>query len=236
MATEVETQPGHCATHGTVEATREIPAAGWPFIYYAIRRARARKRPFLCRTAASPLRSSPSFVLEALLDRGEHVGVVGRGPGPEPGGDRAVRAEQELLEVPLDVTRLAAGVGERSQLCIDRMPPRPVDLDLLEHRERDTVGRRTELGALLGGPCLLPAELVAREADDGKAAVGQPLVQRLELGVLRGQPAPGSDVDHEQGLAGEVAERGVFPGQGLDRNVVNAHMQTVPPADDRPMA
>ena len=54
MATEVETQPGHCATHGTVEATREIPAVGWPFIYYAIRRARARKRPFLCPDCGEP--------------------------------------------------------------------------------------------------------------------------------------------------------------------------------------
>ena len=54
MATEVETQPGHCATHGTIEATREIPAVGWPFIYYAIRRARARKRPFLCPDCGEP--------------------------------------------------------------------------------------------------------------------------------------------------------------------------------------
>jgi hypothetical protein len=54
MATEVETRTGRCATHGTVEATRQIPAAGWPFIYYAIRRARARKRPFLCPDCGEP--------------------------------------------------------------------------------------------------------------------------------------------------------------------------------------
>ena len=36
MATEVETRTGRCATHGTVEATREIPAAGWPFIYLSL--------------------------------------------------------------------------------------------------------------------------------------------------------------------------------------------------------
>jgi len=55
MATEVETQTGRCATHGTVEAAREIPEMGWPFFYYAIRRARARKRPFLCPDCAEPV-------------------------------------------------------------------------------------------------------------------------------------------------------------------------------------
>jgi ABC-2 type transport system ATP-binding protein len=39
---------GRCSTHGTVEATREVPQAGFPFVVYAIRRAVARRRPFLC--------------------------------------------------------------------------------------------------------------------------------------------------------------------------------------------
>jgi hypothetical protein len=55
MATEVETQAGRCATHGTVEATREIPKMGWPFFYYAMRRARARKQPFLCPDCGEPV-------------------------------------------------------------------------------------------------------------------------------------------------------------------------------------
>ena len=55
MATEVETQTGRCATHGTVEATREIPKMGFPFVYYAIARARARKRPFLCPDCGEPV-------------------------------------------------------------------------------------------------------------------------------------------------------------------------------------
>ena len=48
MATEVETQIGRCATHGTVEATREIPRMGFPFIVYSILRSRAKNKPFLC--------------------------------------------------------------------------------------------------------------------------------------------------------------------------------------------
>ena len=48
MAAEVETQAGRCSTHGTVEATREIPRMGFPFIVYAILRSRAQKKPFRC--------------------------------------------------------------------------------------------------------------------------------------------------------------------------------------------
>ena len=44
------------------------------------------------------------------------------GPGPEPAQDPAVRADHELLEVPLDVAGVACGVG-----CLGeaRRKPRP---------------------------------------------------------------------------------------------------------------
>ena len=48
MSTEIQTQYGRCAVHGSVEATREIPKAGFPFVVYAVRRAIAQRRPFLC--------------------------------------------------------------------------------------------------------------------------------------------------------------------------------------------
>ena len=48
MAKEIQTQAGRCSTHGTVEATREIPQMGFPYVVYAIRRAVAQRRPFLC--------------------------------------------------------------------------------------------------------------------------------------------------------------------------------------------
>jgi len=48
MTTEVQTQAGRCSTHGTVEATREVPEAGFPFVVYAIRRTLAQRRPYLC--------------------------------------------------------------------------------------------------------------------------------------------------------------------------------------------
>jgi hypothetical protein len=55
MATEVETQTARCATHGTVEATREIPKMGFPFIVYAMLRARAKRRPFRCPDCGEPV-------------------------------------------------------------------------------------------------------------------------------------------------------------------------------------
>ena len=48
MASEVQTQAGQCATHGTVEATREVPKMGFPYVVYATWRAVAQRRPFRC--------------------------------------------------------------------------------------------------------------------------------------------------------------------------------------------
>ena len=48
MATEVQTQAGRCSTHGAVQATREIPKMGFPFVIYAIWRSFAQRRPYLC--------------------------------------------------------------------------------------------------------------------------------------------------------------------------------------------
>ncbi len=55
MANEVETRTGRCATHGTVEATREMPGMGFPFIYFAVVRAMARRRPFRCPECGQPV-------------------------------------------------------------------------------------------------------------------------------------------------------------------------------------
>jgi len=44
---------------------------------------------------------------KGLLDGGEHFRCVRHGARAEAGRDRAVRPDEELLEVPLDVARLA---------------------------------------------------------------------------------------------------------------------------------
>jgi hypothetical protein len=48
MATEVQTRTGRCATHGSVQATRELPKVGFPPLFTTIMRAIAQRRPFTC--------------------------------------------------------------------------------------------------------------------------------------------------------------------------------------------
>jgi len=48
MATEVQTRTGRCSTHGSVQATREIPKVGFPPLFTAVSRMIAKRRPFTC--------------------------------------------------------------------------------------------------------------------------------------------------------------------------------------------
>jgi hypothetical protein len=48
MANEVQTRTGNCPTHGQVEATREVPRPGFPYVVYFIRRMLAQRRPYRC--------------------------------------------------------------------------------------------------------------------------------------------------------------------------------------------
>jgi hypothetical protein len=48
MAAEIQTRAARCPTHGMVEATRHVPRIQFPFVVYAVRRSRAKRRPFLC--------------------------------------------------------------------------------------------------------------------------------------------------------------------------------------------
>lgn len=53
MATQTQTRTGRCETHGTVEATREVPRIQFPFIVYGVLRLFARGRPFHCPTCGA---------------------------------------------------------------------------------------------------------------------------------------------------------------------------------------
>jgi hypothetical protein len=55
VASEVEFRAGHCPAHGDVEVTREIPEMGFPFIYFAIARAMARRKLFQCPDCGEPV-------------------------------------------------------------------------------------------------------------------------------------------------------------------------------------
>jgi hypothetical protein len=58
--TEVQTAAGYCSTHGDVEATREVPKVHFPFIYYGVRRALAKRRPFHCPTCGADVDTGDS--------------------------------------------------------------------------------------------------------------------------------------------------------------------------------
>jgi hypothetical protein len=53
MATETQTAIGDCPTHGTVEATRELPGITFPFIVNSVRRSLAKRRPYRCPTCGA---------------------------------------------------------------------------------------------------------------------------------------------------------------------------------------
>ena len=55
MAIEVQTQSGRYATHGPVEATREVPRPHFRFFVYAVRRLLATPRPYRCPTCGAPV-------------------------------------------------------------------------------------------------------------------------------------------------------------------------------------
>ena len=55
MAVEMQTALGECATHGEVEATREIPRVTFPPIITAMCRAIAKGRPYRCPTCGAPV-------------------------------------------------------------------------------------------------------------------------------------------------------------------------------------
>ena len=52
-ATETETKAGRCQTHGTVQATREIPRLRWPHAVSGARRYVARRKPLHCPTCGA---------------------------------------------------------------------------------------------------------------------------------------------------------------------------------------
>ena len=63
---EPETTTARCATHGLVQATKEIPAMGFPFVVYAARRYLARRRPFRCPTCGAAIDRSSTPARPAL--------------------------------------------------------------------------------------------------------------------------------------------------------------------------
>src|SRR4249919_1782972 len=189
--------------------------------------------PFMCRGMESGRRCDrlagvgrEGALREAGLDSGQNLWSLGLDRRPEPADHCAARSDQEFLEVPLDVARVTVRISGGGELCVERMPVRSVDLDLLEKWEGHAVRDRAEGLDLLRRPWLLPGELVARKADDGESAVSVGPLQSLESLVLRREATSGGHVDDEQGLAGQLAQRGGLTCQRTEGNAVDAHSRS----------
>ena len=55
MSDEVQTRSGHCSSHGSVQATREVPRIQFPWLVNAVRRAFAKRQPFRCPECGDPV-------------------------------------------------------------------------------------------------------------------------------------------------------------------------------------
>src|SRR5580658_7334644 len=162
-------------------------------------------------------------------DRRDDHRVLGVGARAEAPDDLAGGGDQELLEVPHDVARLALGVGDLGQLGIDRVAAVAVHVDLLEEREGHAVGGRAELGDLLGRARLLAHELIAGESEDAEPLVPVGLLQPFQSLVLRREAALGGDVHEEERLPLVGRERCRLAGERVDRDVKEGHGRHISP-------
>jgi AcrR family transcriptional regulator len=232
------------AMRGLTEATGDVAPESWErFLDIHLAGLRAAGSvsagPALSAGQLSELLPGHPTELQVALQVGLDVG--GRHRRLVALDDRAVAADKELGEVPLDLVgavRLGPDPGDDlvevavrgaevagrlgPQELVERVRAWPVDLDLAEHRERDVVVGRAEVLDLRVGPRLLPLELVAREAEDLKAAVLVGAVERLKALILRRQAALARHVDDEQHLARVVAQGDLAAVGSGRREVVRA--------------
>ena len=127
--------------------------------------------------------------------------------------------DQELGEIPLDHLRAQEAGRVLFESLKQPMGVRAVDLDLCEHRERHVVLVGAKLADCSLVARLLMAELVARKSEHSEAAPAKAPVQRFEAHVLRCEAALARNIDDQQRLAREVAERMRFAVDRLYRDV-----------------
>ena len=53
MPSETQTMTGRCDAHGEVAASRQMPKMQFPFVYYAVVRALAKRKPYRCPTCGA---------------------------------------------------------------------------------------------------------------------------------------------------------------------------------------
>src|SRR5204863_2440911 len=97
-----------------------------------------------------------------------------------------------------------------------------VDLHLAHHREAHPVVERAEGGDLLVAARVLPAEFVARKADDHQPAVAVAFPQRLQPLELRREAALAGGVDDQHYLSTLCRKVSGFALNGEGLEIVDA--------------
>ena len=105
-------------------------------------------------------------------------------------------------------------------MLIERVRAAPVDLDLLEKRERDAEVLLAEGRDFGSGARLLAPELVAGKAENAEAAWMEPTVNGLEAGILGSKAALAGQIDDQEYVSAIRGERRGLAVQSADWNVV----------------
>ena len=117
---------------------------------------------------------------------------------------RAVGADEELGEVPLDRLGTEKAGLLRLEVFVERVRMRTVHVDLCEHREGDAVVPGTELHDFCFAARLLVPELITGEPEHDETPVLELVVERLQSHVLWREAALARNIDDEQRLAAVV--------------------------------
>ena len=134
----------------------------------------------------------------------------------EPLDHFAVSTDQELLEVPPDVSAL----GLLAQPLVELAGAVAVDLDLAEHREGDAELGGGELEHLGIAARLLCTELVAGEGEDGEPGCFVAVMERTQTCVLAGEASIARNVDDEEHPAAVGVECHLITGDRRHGEVV----------------
>src|SRR5215472_5149121 len=156
--------------------------------------------------ASAPLRIG-SALLQLLLDRFGQFFRIWSDLGLKALDHLAIAIDQELGEVPLDVSGDTTS-GLLGEVCVQGRLIGTLHGNLGEHRETHVVLPRAEsldFGIRAG---LLGSEVVRREAKDDESLIFVLFVDRFQCAVLWCEAALAGDVYDEHDLALVVAQRG----------------------------
>ena len=138
---------------------------------------------------------------KGLFNRGGHLRRIRSDFGFEASDDAAVRPDEELGEIPLN---LAAGLRVRGfigQELVERCYVVALDGNLGHHRKGDVIFGGAERFDFLIRTRLLGAKVIRGDAHDDETPVFVLFIGGLQRGVLRSEAALAGDVDEQRDFA-----------------------------------